>query len=134
MTSESARHETLPCALTGTFRPWRYSVSHSELEIRGVAAGGAVTRVLFFGVLGVQLKSVYSSLTLSSAGEVQRRRILTSSGVDPQTGRVHAVLLSADPEEGFVACLSFVVRTHHGGGPVDRWGIPNGDSELMVRS
>ncbi|MGW3783114.1 hypothetical protein ACWD5Z_00905 [Micromonospora chokoriensis] len=134
MTSELARYETLPVELAGTFRPWRYRVSHSELEIRGGTGEGAVTRVLFFGVLGVQLRSVYSSLTLRSAGEVERRRILTSSGVDPQAGRVHAVVLSADAEEGYVACLSFVVRTHHSGGSVDRWGIPNGDSELIVRS
>ncbi|MEU4555574.1 hypothetical protein [Micromonospora violae] len=81
--------------------------------------------MLFFGVLGMKLKSVYSSLTLSSASEIERRRILRFSGVDERAGRVRTVLLSADPEEGFVACLSFVVRTHHGGEPADPWEIPN---------
>ena len=84
--------------------------------------------------MGVKLKTVYSSLALSRADEIERRSILDFLGIDDPAGRIIPLLLSPELDGGFVACLSFVVRSHRGGGSFGPSGIPDDEGELIVSS
>ncbi|MEH1163863.1 hypothetical protein V6V47_00590 [Micromonospora sp. CPCC 205539] len=109
LTGEQAR---LPVVLMGRFRPWTYRISHAELEIRRTDGGDAVDRVMFYGVLAVKLKSTYSPLILRRADERRRQEMLDFLGIEDPRGRIIPVLVSSGPDDGFVACASFVLRQH----------------------
>ncbi|MEV6306628.1 hypothetical protein AB0M02_45030 [Actinoplanes sp. NPDC051861] len=97
--------------LPGRFRPRRYVIGHSELEIRSGYGSDRVTSLMFFGVLGVKLKSGYDSLTVTDADEPLRSEVLSYIGVAGRSSarRVRVFALS---EHSFVACFTLVIREY----------------------
>lgn len=107
--------EELPISLDRKFRPWRYSVSHSELRLRSVGDGSErdFIEVTFYGVVGVKIKTIYRPLVISAATSKQRDEMCKFSDLrESQTSRVICMALKADSGDGLVACLSYSIWLH----------------------
>ncbi|MEU6707501.1 hypothetical protein [Streptomyces wuyuanensis] len=125
---------SLPLSIDRKFRPWRYSVSHSELRLRSVDPVSVpdVVEVSFYGVVGMKLKTVYRPLTLGLAEPAQAEEMLRFSDVEEsRSSRVHCLALKSDNGDGWVACLSYSIWSH----PRDADGSAprHRDSVLILR-
>ena len=119
------------------FRPWSYSVSHSELVLRTVPqdAINECVEIRFYGVVSMKLKSVYSRLELLLATPSESNHILHFSGVaDSQTSRVHCIILGDDKRESFVACLSYRAWAFPGDSHFTKSGLPEAEAKLILSS
>ncbi|RBQ20852.1 hypothetical protein DP939_07225 [Spongiactinospora rosea] len=107
---------SLPIAWERRFRPWKYSVSHSRLELRGfpAAVGERAIALAFHGVLAVRLRSVYMGLSLAEANAGARREMLSFAGVPPDADRVRCIVIGPDGRDGFVVCGTFSAWTAPG--------------------
>jgi hypothetical protein len=117
----------LPISFDRKFRPWRYSVSHSELKLRSVDSvpSGEVVEVTFYGVVGMKLKTVYQSLTIATAEREQFQEMLKFSEVrELHYERVRCLALKSDSGDGLVACLSYSIWSHLGEPVYDESGVP----------
>lgn len=126
----------LPISFDRKFRPWRYSVSHSELKIRSVDSvpSGEVVEVTFYGVVGMKLKTVYQSLTIATAEREQVEEMLKFSEVrEPYFERVRCLALKSDCGDGLVACLSYSIWSHLGEPDYGEPGVPRQGSLLILK-
>ncbi|WP_212988183.1 hypothetical protein [Actinoplanes auranticolor] len=119
--------------LNALFKPWRYVIGHSDLELRSFGPDGSVTHVTFTGVSAVKLKARYSPLTLDLAVGEEAREILDFSDPAGRSKRVLPVLMTPDLRDGFVACMAFEVKERSGPSGVDANGIPLGAEDLIFR-
>ncbi|WP_373304351.1 hypothetical protein [Streptomyces anandii] len=128
----------LPIFFDRKFRPWRYSISHSELKLRSVepASGSPeFIEVTFYGVIGMKLKTVYRPLTISHADPARAEEILRFSDVKESHSRhVHCLALRSDSGDGFVACLSYTIWSHKGDSDHAPSDTPREGSVLILRS
>lgn len=127
---------SLPLSFDRKFRPWRYSVSHSELTLRSVDPDSArdVVEVTFYGVVGMKLKTVYQSLTIAIAGPAQIDEMLKFSEVrESHSSRVRCLALKSDGGDGLVVCLSYSIWLHPRDLDYDASGVPQRDSVLILR-
>jgi hypothetical protein len=100
----------LPVSFDRKFRPWRYAVSHSQLKLRSIAssANSDVIEVIFEGVVGMQLKTIYEPLTIAIADPSQTEEILRFSAVqESHYSRLRCISLQSDSGDGLIACLGF---------------------------
>lgn len=126
----------LPITFDRRFRPWRYSVSHSELSLRSVGAGPSddVIEVTFYGVLGMKLKTVYQPLAISVADRERAGEILKFADVkETQASKVQCLVLNAGADDSFVACIRFSIWAHHRDAEYDLSGVPRRESTLIAR-
>lgn len=117
-----SHHEEMPQVVAGLpisfdrkFRPWRYSVSHSELKLRTVDKMPTrdLIEVTFHGVVGMKLKTVYQTLDIALAGQARSKEMLEFSDVrDSQASRVRCIELRSRNGGGWVACLGFSIWSH----------------------
>ncbi|MGW5155249.1 hypothetical protein ACWEPN_07190 [Nonomuraea wenchangensis] len=129
--------QALPFKLTGNFRPWRYDVSHSRLRIRSTPhdSGADVIDIAFHGVLGVKLRTVYTSLTLSEPNPDQERIIHDYLNLkEVHRNKISCLMLSPEVDDSFVACLGFSVWSHPQAADFDATGIGKRESKLLFRS
>ena len=126
----------LPVTFDRAFRPWRYAISHSELRLRTVdTQAGDLIEATFFGVVGMKLKSLYQSLTIDYADRAQTAEILQFADIKEKSAHhVHCLTLRSTGDSGFIACLSFVVRSYPPGSDPDRASDRSDNSALIVRS
>lgn len=126
----------LPLAFDRTFRPWRYTVSHSELRLRTVdVEAGDLIEASFFGVVGMKLKSVYQSLTIDHADRAQTAEILEFADIKEKSAHhVRCLTLRSAGDCGFIACLSFAVRSYPPGVDPDQAADRSDNSTLLFRS
>ena len=127
----------LPLAFDRKFRPWRYSVSHSELKLRSVdpASVREFIEVTFYGVIGMKLKTVYQPLTINIAEPAQVEEMLKFSGVrESHASRARCLALKSDNGDGLVACLSYSIWSHPRELENDVPGVPHRDSVLILRT
>lgn len=127
---------SLPISFDRKFRPWRYSVSHSELKLRSVdpASVGEFIEVTFYGVVGMKLKTVYQSLTIAIAEPVQVEEMLKFADVrESHSSRVRCLALKSDSGDGLVACLSYSIWSHPSDSDKDVSGVPHRDPVLILR-
>lgn len=101
-----------PIVLDGSFRPWRYLVSHLQLLLhaRAVPGGAEHLSVHFEGVRAQKLRGQYRPLVLQPAGPDSRARILDFAGI-PERHRSSMLCLTLPTEDdGFVVCGVASVR------------------------
>ncbi len=129
---DSGPSGALPLTFDRVFRPWRYAVSHSELRLRTVdTEAGDLIEAAFFGVVGMKLKSLYQSLTIDYADRAQTAEILRFADIKEKSAHhVRCLTLHSTGDSGFIACLSFVVRSYPPGRGPDR----TDNSALIARS
>jgi hypothetical protein len=123
-----------PILLDRRFRPWRYSVSHSELSLRSVDAGlnGEFIEVLFYSVLGMKLKTVYQPLVIALADNSEAGRILEFIEIkQEQAPKIQCI--SLDAGGSFVACMRFSIWSHPRDVEYDSSGLADGKSRLICR-
>ncbi|MGW1917774.1 hypothetical protein ACWCQS_45825 [Streptomyces sp. NPDC002076] len=128
---------SLPISFDRKFRPWRYSISHSELTLRSVepASGPDFIEVTFYGVLGMKLKTVYRPLTIGMADPAQFEEMLKFSGIgESHSQRVHCLALRSDSGDGLVACLSYTIWSHPRHSVHEAPGAPHEGSVLILGS
>ncbi|MFB7453268.1 hypothetical protein [Streptomyces sp. NPDC056194] len=127
---------SLPISFDRKFRPWRYSVSHSELKLRSVDPDSVreFIEVTFYGVVGMKLKTVYQSLAISLADPAQVEEMLKFSGVrESHSSRVRCLALKAASGDGLVACLSYSIWLHPKESDSDMPEVQHRDSVLILR-
>ncbi|GAA5079425.1 hypothetical protein [Nocardia iowensis] len=108
-------NESLPVFFDRKFKPWRYSVSHSELEIRSVGRNSDSDFIVlkFHNVIAMKLKTHYDPLTLAIADESQAEDILRFADLpESDWNRVKCLALKSDGEDSLVACVGYTMRTH----------------------
>lgn len=127
----------LPLSLAGRFRPWRFGVSHAELVLRSVPCptDHEVVELVFRGIVGMTLKSVYEGLLLAEASTARAAEILRFADVAgrPQAQRVRCLTLEPESEESFVACVGFSVWSYPVDGASVVPGEPRTDGTLLLR-
>ncbi len=127
---------TLPISFDRKFRPWRYSIGHSELKLRSVGSEAErdFIEVTFYGVVGMRLKTVYRPLSIALAGPADTEEMLKFSEVrESQTSRVHCLALKSDSGDGLVACLSYSIWSHPRETVEEGAEVPHRDSVLILR-
>lgn len=110
----------LPLRFDMKFRPWRYGLSHSELELRSFDRGEdrQFVAIRFYSVFAVQMGTVYSPLTIDEADADGREVLRRLAGVDEERWRrARCVVLRSERVEGLVACASFSIRCYPNGFP-----------------
>lgn len=74
----------LPVAFDRKCKPWRYSVTHSELEIRSIERPGSpdVLVVKFYGVIAMKIRTYYDPITPELASGAELSEMVRFAGVD----------------------------------------------------
>lgn len=125
----------LPISLDRRIRPWRYSVSHSELSLRSIDSGPSddIIEIKFIGVVGMKLKTMYEMLHISHASGPQREEILAFVGVpEAHAPKVQCLTLNPD-DDSFVACLRISIWARPRDAQHDSSGLPQSESTLIYR-
>ncbi|MGW5675109.1 hypothetical protein ACWEV4_08485 [Streptomyces sp. NPDC003860] len=126
----------LPITFNRKFRPWRYTVGHSELRLRSIDMGSMADfiEVTFHGVLGMKLKTVYQPLTVALAEPAQAEEILRFSDVrEAQYSLIRCLALKSDSGDGLVACLGYSIWSHPKGSEHVVSGDRHPDAVLIRR-
>ncbi|MGW7251882.1 hypothetical protein [Streptomyces decoyicus] len=127
---------TLPISFDRKFRPWRYSIGHSELKLRSIDSDAECDfiEVTFYGVVGMRLKTVYRPLSIALAEPAEAEEMLRFSEVrESQSSRVHCLALKSDSGDGLVVCLSYSIWSHPRETDEERPGVPHRESVLILR-
>ncbi|MFD9210343.1 hypothetical protein ACFVZM_29180 [Streptomyces sioyaensis] len=127
---------TLPISFDRKFRPWRYSIGHSELKLRSIDSDAAhdFIEVTFYGVVGMRLKTVYRPLSITLAEPAETDEMLKFSEVrESQASRVRCLALKSDSGNGLVACLSYSIWSHPREKDGESSGLPHPESVLILR-
>ncbi|MEU4599336.1 hypothetical protein [Nocardia sp. NPDC023988] len=117
--------EELPLRFDFKFRPWRYKLSLSELELRSFDRGAApvFVSIRFHAVIAMQLKTVFTSLTLANADTSQSAELRRIADIDDSRwSRVRCFALSSTGVDSLVACTGYAVRIYPTGFPADGRG------------
>ena len=111
--SSYQRSPELPIRLEGKFRPWRYGLTHSRLELRSFGPGPSQISVKFFGVVAMQMKTVFRPLILSAADSDQRDELASISGMEESSfSRAHCLVLSSTGRDSLIACIGYGIGFH----------------------
>lgn len=119
------------------FRPWRYFISHSVLKLRsfGPDCAAYFIEVTFDGVLGMRLKTSYSSLTIATAEPARAEEMLRFCGLAEHrpASWLHCLVLGADGEDGFVVCARYSAWSHPRRLQDEQWPDEQPESVLIHR-
>ncbi|MEU4319456.1 hypothetical protein AB0F85_09360 [Nocardia fluminea] len=110
----------LPMHFGFKFRPWRYNLSLSELELRSFdrSPEPAFVSIRFFSVFAMKMKTLFNSLTIDLADPSQSLEILRISEVDESKwGRIKCLALKSGDVDSLVACTSYSIRLYANGFP-----------------
>lgn len=126
MTTPSPDHEytridgDLPIHFGFKFRPWRYNLSLSELELRSFDRSPDPTfvSIRFFSVFAMKMKTFFNTMTIDLADASQSMEILQISEVDESKwGRIKCLALKSGEVDSLVACTSYSIRLYPHGFP-----------------
>lgn len=127
---------SLPLSFDRKFRPWRYSIGHSELRLRSIDSDAVhdFIEVTFYGVVGLRLKTVYRPLSIAHAEPAETDAMLKFAEVRAsQSSRVRCLALKSDSGDGLVACLSYSIWSHPRETEDERSGDLHRESVLILR-
>jgi hypothetical protein len=97
------------------FRPWRYLLTHSELELRsfGSPDNSYYVSIRFHNVVAMTLRTVYRPLTLAVANRKQSEELANLSGLtERQWERAKCLALKSTGSDGLVACVGYTIREY----------------------
>ncbi|MBE1497358.1 hypothetical protein H4696_004458 [Amycolatopsis lexingtonensis] len=126
----------LPVSFDRGFHVHRYRASHSEFSLRsrGHDPAGDLVELACYGVLGLKVKTVYQSLVIAHADEVQVEEMLELIEAKPRHRAAIVVLaLKSGGRDGLIACTSYTVFSHPGSRSDEARIVSGEDSTLIAR-
>lgn len=122
----------LPIHFEFKFRPWRYNLSLSELELRSFdrSSDPMFVSIRFFSVFAMKMKTSFKTMTIDVADQSQSMEILQLSEIDePKWGRIKCLALKSGNVDSLIACTSYSIRLYPHGFPSTSTVIRNPSGE-----